>query len=77
MIFLDTSALYALEVEDDINHRKAKRFLLKEFRSGRYGVPVTSDYVIDETLMLLRMNHGVGAALAFYEKAIKSLKKSG
>ena len=72
MIFVDTSAFYALEVEDDINHEKARKFLANELRKGKYGILITSDYVIDETLTLLRIKHGVTTALKFYEKISKS-----
>ena len=71
MIFVDTSAFYALEVEDDINHEKARKFLANELRKGKYGILITSDYVIDETLTLLRIKHGVAAAFKFY----KNIKK--
>jgi predicted nucleic acid-binding protein len=44
LIFVDTSAWYALEVEDDVNHKAACRFLSK-VATGKYGVSVTTDYV--------------------------------
>lgn len=72
MIFVDTSAFYALEVEDDISHEKARKFLANELRKGKYGILITSGYVIDETLTLLRIKHGVTAAFKFYEKISKS-----
>ena len=62
MIFVDTSAFYALEVEGDVNHAAARRFL-GEIKEGMYRVMVTTDYVLDETLALLRLRHGVSAAL--------------
>lgn len=76
MIFIDTSAFYALEVEDDVNHSTARSFLLNELRSGKYGILVTSDYVLNEVLTLLRIRCGVKAAISFYRKASasKSLK---
>ena len=71
MIFVDTSAFYALEVEDDVNHVAARRFL-REVREGRYGAMLTTDYVLDEMLTLLRLRHGVQAALKFLEKIRES-----
>ncbi|RLF23417.1 MAG: DNA-binding protein [Thermoprotei archaeon] len=71
MIFIDTSAFYALEVEDDINHEQARSFL-NELRKGKYGALLTSDYVLDETLTLLRIRHGVEVALKFYDKVRRS-----
>ena len=52
MIFVDTSAWYAGEVEDDMNHIRAKT-VLKKLASNQYGAPITTVYVIDETLTLL------------------------
>ena len=67
MIFIDTSAWYASEVEDDINHEKAREFL-GELASGKHGVAVATDYVLDETLTLLQSKRGLPAALTFIEK---------
>ncbi len=67
MIFVDTSAWYALEVEDDAHHVEARRFLGK-LSSNSYGVSVTTDYVLDETLTLLRMRRGLQAASTFIDK---------
>jgi len=72
LIFVDTSAFYALEVEDDINHKKARNFLFNELRTGKYGALVTSDYVLDETLTLLRIRYDPETALKFYEKVSRS-----
>ena len=72
MIFVDTSAFYALEVEDDVNHGKARDFLSSELQKGKYGILITSDYIIDETLTLLRIKHGIEAALKFYDKISRS-----
>jgi len=71
MIFVDTSAFYALEVEDDVNHERALEFA-EELRKGRYGALVTTDYVLDETLTLLRSRHGLEAATLFYSKVARS-----
>lgn len=71
MIFVDTSAWYALEVEDDINHKRATRFL-NVLRSQRYGSLLTTDYVLDETLTLLWLRKSSITALAFLEKVNRS-----
>src|SRR5208283_383744 len=71
MIFVDTSAWYASEVEDDINHEQARKFL-HQLASGKHGVAVTTDYVLDETLTLLRSRRGLPPALAFIDKIRKS-----
>jgi len=71
LIFIDTSWFYAAEVEEDINHQKAiesKRKLAK----GEYGTPYTTNYVLDETITLLRFRASFEAALKFKEKIEKS-----
>ncbi len=71
MIFVDTSAWYALEVEDDTNHRRASQFLA-ELRSRRFGALLTTDYVLDETVTLLWLRKGSMAALGFLDKVNRS-----
>lgn len=71
MIFVDTSAWYALEVEDDANHTRAGKFLT-ELRTRRYGSLLTSDYVLDETATLLWLRRGSDTALAFLDKINRS-----
>ncbi len=71
MIFVDTSAWYALEVEDDVNHTQAVRFL-KALREGRYGSLLTTDYVLDEAVTLLWLRRGSAPSLAFLDKVNRS-----
>jgi len=71
LIFVDTSAWYAVEVEDDVNHEAACRFLA-EIASGKHGVFITTDYVLDETLTLLQSRRDLASALCFTEKIMKS-----
>lgn len=71
MIFVDTSAWYAVEVEDDVNHEAASRFL-SEIAMGKRGVAVTTDYVLDETLTLLRSRRTLASACTFINKIRKS-----
>ena len=71
MIFVDTSAWYAAEVEDDVNHEEARKFLSK-LSSGKHGVSVTTDYVLDETLTLFRSRRNLASATAFIDKIRKS-----
>ena len=72
MIFVDTGAWYASEVEDDEHHSRARKFLKNDLQANKYGTLVTSDYVLDETLTLLRTRRGVKAALDFISKVRKS-----
>ncbi len=71
MIFTDTSAWYATEVEDDENHAQAIRFL-NSLRGGRHGSMVTTDYVLDETATLLWLRRGSVPALRFLDKLNRS-----
>jgi uncharacterized protein len=71
MIFVDTSAWYAAEVEDDVNHQKARDFLV-QIAQGKHGVAITSDYVLDETMTLLRTRRGLLDAITFIDKIRKS-----
>jgi uncharacterized protein len=71
LIFIDTSAWYALEVEDDINHEKALKFL-SNIASGKQGIAITTDYVLDETLTLLRSRRDLDSAVTFIDKIRKS-----
>ena len=71
MIFVDSSAWYASEVEDDVNHEQARKFL-SQLASGRHGVAITTDYVLDETMTLLRSRRGLPDAVTFIDKIRKS-----
>jgi hypothetical protein len=71
LIFVDTSAWYAVEVEDDVNHEKACKFL-SLIASGKYGISITTDYVLDETLTLLRSRRDLTSATTFMDKIKKS-----
>jgi predicted nucleic acid-binding protein len=71
LIFVDTSAWYAVEVEDDVNHEAACKFL-SEIAMGKRGAAVTTDYVLDETLTLLRSRRTLTSACAFIDKIRKS-----
>jgi len=61
LIFVDTSAWYAVEVEDDVNHEAACKFL-SIISSGKHGISVTTDYILDETLTLLRSRRSFSSA---------------
>jgi predicted nucleic acid-binding protein len=67
MIFVDTSAWFAVYSPRDENHVPAVQFL----RAIRDEL-VTTDYVIDETPTLLRVRHENRHALAFGHRLIDS-----
>ena len=58
MIFVDTSAWFASAVDEDINHSAASQWLEQKGEAL-----VTSDYIVDETLTLLRARGQPTAAL--------------
>jgi predicted nucleic acid-binding protein len=58
MIFVDTSAWYALLSRKDTHSQEAEVFF-DEIGKGRYGAPLTTDYVLDEAFTLLRLRWGI------------------
>ncbi len=63
MIFTDTGGWYGLSVPEDPNHLKALSW------SVQNRLPlVTTDYVVDETLTLLKARGHSAAALALGKK---------
>ncbi len=62
MIFVDTSAWFAAFVSNDRNHQKAKGWL------GRYDAKlVTTDYIFDELLTLMKQRGEYDKALEIGE----------
>jgi len=62
-LFVDTSAWFALNNRKDRNHKHAR-----EFAASLKGSPVlllTTDYIVDETLTLLRFKVSHREAVAF------------
>lgn len=72
MIFVDTGAWFAITVPSDPNHAQAKAWL----RSNTKPL-LTTDYVIDETLTLLRargeFQRAISLGDAFFTKAIAQI----
>ncbi|MFQ6126335.1 MAG: type II toxin-antitoxin system VapC family toxin [Candidatus Heimdallarchaeota archaeon] len=64
-IFVDTSAFYALEDESDKNNKSARAFE-KDLITGKLGLAqiLTSNFVFDELMTLVRRNLG-------HEKAVE------
>lgn len=58
MIFVDTSAWFAL-LYDKAAERPEATSTFAEIEKGRFGTPVTTDYVLDETFTLLRQRAGL------------------
>lgn len=69
-MFVDTSGFYALLVQDDAAHARAKAILARAARSrDRF---VTTDYVLDETATLLKARGHGRLAAAFFETVFAS-----
>lgn len=62
-VVIDTSVLVALAHVRDSKHTESKA-LMQRILSGHYGLPVTSDYVLDEGLTLLQRRSGNPKAAA-------------
>ena len=67
MIFVDSSAWYAVFSRRDVNHVLATQ-AIRAFREHL----ITSDYVVDETITLLRARGEHRRALAFGRQLIES-----
>jgi hypothetical protein len=63
--FVDTAGWMMLADDADPVHRRAVTFRDRWLRDG--GLFVCSDYVMDETLTLLRIRLGLDAARAWWE----------
>lgn len=71
MIFVDTSAWYALAVGDDVSHAPAMDFF-KAISSGEFGKMISTDYVLAETYTLLRIKKGTELVARFAESVAQS-----
>jgi predicted nucleic acid-binding protein len=76
-LFLDTSAFVAIEDLDDADHSSALKFR-EEIRRGNtpFRKLYTTNYVVDETLTLLRFHCGHHVAVTF-RKALEASKLVG
>ena len=69
-IFVDTGAFVALVDSDDRNHGRAKRFARGLPKKGRSLV--TSTYVIDESITLIRLKVSHAAAVGFGDRLFRA-----
>ena len=69
-IFVDTGAFYALAVEDDERHARAKAYYASHFKPGFF---VTSEYVFVETWSLIHHRLGKIAARKFWDSMRSNL----
>jgi len=68
ILFVDTSAFYALFDKDDANHNKAKKAWTDIL--GFDNTIITSNYVLVECFALLQHRHGLQAARSFQEDVL-------
>ena len=66
MIFVDTSAWVAISDARDGNHVRALG-LQRELLSGKSGRLITTDFVLDETLTLIRKRSGADPVRRFLD----------
>lgn len=70
-IFIDTGAFLALEDESDQYHDEAIGFRDQVLRKGGYDL-ITTSYILDETLTLIRFRLNIRASIDFSQKIRKS-----
>lgn len=72
-VFIDSSAFKAFYDEEDVFHPKAEEFMEKvlERKVSVKGF-VTTDYILDETITLIKFAHSHRKAVEFGEAALKS-----
>ncbi|MBI2263553.1 MAG: PIN domain-containing protein [Armatimonadetes bacterium] len=70
-LFIDTSAFFALVAHDDRHHDSAQRFHKQLLKKKTWEL-VTSEYVVSETLTLLRSRKGNHVALHFGTSLLQS-----
>jgi len=64
MIFVDTSAWLAISDVRDGNHTRARE-VQRDLVTGKAGRLITTDYILDETLTLMRKRTGLDGARRF------------
>ena len=70
-IFIDTGAFLALEDESDQYHEAALQFREQVLRKKRYEM-ITTSYILDETLTLIRFRINIKASVDFSKEIRKS-----
>lgn len=70
-IFIDTGAFLALEDESDEHREEALRFRHGVLLKGNYEL-ITTSYILDETLTLIRARLGIKASIDFSKRIRKS-----
>ncbi len=73
-ILLDSSLLIAFKVKNDFHHERANA-LMKQVSSERYGKPLITDYIFDETVTgILVRSKNLGLAVQYGKELLSSLE---
>jgi uncharacterized protein len=67
LLFIDTGAFLALEDESDKHHHEALNFRNEILRKKFYKI-ITTSYVLDEILTLIRVRISISASIDFCRK---------
>ncbi len=74
MIILDSSFLIAFKVKNDAHHEKADA-LMKPIVSDRYGKPMITDYIFDETVTgIFIRSKNLKLSVEYGEELLRSLE---
>lgn len=73
-VFVDTSAWLAIEIKNDVNHKKATEY--KTSLQKQRALLFTNDYILAETYTRLIYDKHLKAALNFRDKILKGVKSS-
>jgi predicted nucleic acid-binding protein len=74
MIVLDSSFLIAFKVKNDVHHERAEA-LMKQVVLERYGRPVITDYIFDETVTSIFVrSKSLASAVEYGEELLHSLE---
>jgi predicted nucleic acid-binding protein len=71
MIFLDTSVIIAYRNEDDARHKEALQ-LFNDLHKGRYAGALVTDYIVLETVTVIKRLMGHEAAVETGEALLNS-----
>lgn len=74
MIFIDTSALYALMDRDDRFHERARRRWVEMLEPSGDDAVVTSNYVLVECSALLQARLGMPAVRLFHDNMVPAIE---
>jgi predicted nucleic acid-binding protein len=72
VVFVDTSALYAILCQDDPNHPRAGKLWLD--LNNREEVLIITNYILLETLTLLQRRLGMASVRTFQEEIVPVLR---